>query len=118
MWALSCRTFDLKTRSTPSRYKEYLGAEELFCDQYLGRIMSMVVVLKLIYRLAYKLWRNGGSYPYYEIGLGFLCRRLFYSRKHRMATSRQAIRGSLHCMGAPLIDSDREVVSAGRRIIT
>jgi len=115
---LELSNLDLKTRSTSSRYKEYLGAEELFCDEYLGRIMSMVVVLKLIYRLGYKLWRNGGSYPYYEIGLIFLCRRLFCSRKHRMATSRQAIRGPLDCKGGALIDGDRQVVSAGRRIIT
>jgi len=115
---LELSNLDLKTRSTPSRYEEYLGAEELFCDEYLGRIMSIVVVLKLIYRLGYKLWRNGGSRTYYEIGFIFLCRRLFYSRRHRMATSKQAIRGPLGCKSVPLIDSDRQVVSAVRRIIT
>jgi GT2 family glycosyltransferase len=82
---------DLKNRSTSGRYEDYLGAEELFCDDYLGRIMSIVVVLKLIYRLGYRLWRNGGSLPYYRIGFKFLFRRLFYSRKHRMRTSKQAL---------------------------
>lgn len=87
---------DLKKRSTSKRYEDYLGAEELFCDEYLGRIMSIVVSLKLIYRLGYKLWRTGGSLSYYKIGFRFLCRRLFYSRKHRMRTSKQAVsRGSV-----------------------
>jgi GT2 family glycosyltransferase len=83
---------DLKNRSTPGRYEDYLRAEEGFCDEYLGRAVGIVVVLKLLYRLVYKLWRSGGSLPYFKIGLRFLCRRLFYSRKHRMESWRQSVR--------------------------
>jgi GT2 family glycosyltransferase len=83
---------DLKNRSTPGRYEDYLCAEEGFCDEYLGRAVGIVVVLKLLYRLAFKLWRNGGSLPYFRIGFRFLCRRLFLSRKHRMEDWRQTVR--------------------------
>ena len=83
---------DLKNRSTPSRYEDYLRAEEGFCDEYLSRVVGIVVVLKLFYRLVYKLWRNGGSLPYFKIGLRFLCRRLFYSRKRRMESWSQSVR--------------------------
>ena len=89
---LELSNLDLRNRSSAARYEDYLGAEELFCDEYLGRGTSVAVVIKLIYRLAYKLRRNGGSLPYYKIAFTFLCRRLFYSRKHRMRTSRQAMR--------------------------
>jgi|ERR1035437_48843 GT2 family glycosyltransferase len=82
---------DLKNRSTPGRYDEYLRAEEGFCDEYLGRVVGIVVVIKLFYRLVYKLWRSGGGLPYFKIGLRFLCRRLFYSRKHRMESWRQSV---------------------------
>jgi GT2 family glycosyltransferase len=81
---LELSSHDLKRRSSPERYEDYLRAEEVYCDEYLGNIVSMVVVVKLIYRMGYKLWRSGGSLAYYRIALRFLCRRLFNSRKHRM----------------------------------
>jgi GT2 family glycosyltransferase len=83
---------DLKNRSTPGRYEEYLRAEEGFCDEYFGRAVGAVVAFKLFYRLMYKLWRNGGGLPYFKIGFKYLCRRLFYSRKHRMESWRQWVR--------------------------
>ncbi len=82
---------DLKNRSTPGRYEEYLRAEEGFCDEYLGWEVGIVVVIKLIYRLVYKLWRNGGGLPYFRIGFRFLCRRLIYSRKYRLRSWRQSV---------------------------
>lgn len=89
---LELSTDDLKRRSSPGRYEDYLRAEEGFCDEYLGTIVSVVVVIKLIYRLGYKLWRSGGSLPYFKVGFRFLCRRLFYSRKHRIELWKQSIR--------------------------
>jgi len=89
---LELSTVDLRKRSSAARYEDYLGAEELFCDEYLGRGTSAAVVIKLIYRLAYKLRKSGGTFQYQKIVLRFLCRRLFYSRKHRMRTSKQAMR--------------------------
>jgi hypothetical protein len=90
---LELSNLDLRKRSSAARYEDYLGAEELFCDEYLDRGTSIAVVVKLIYRLGYKLRKNGGGLPYYKIALRFLCRRLFYSRGHRMRTSKQALRG-------------------------
>jgi GT2 family glycosyltransferase len=92
---LELSTDDLKRRSSPGRYEDYLRAEEGFCDEYLGTIVSIVVVLKLIYRMGYKLWRSGGSFPYFKVAFRFLCRRLFYSRKHRIELWKQSIRQRL-----------------------
>lgn len=89
---LELSTDDLKRRSSSGRYEDYLRAEEGFCDEYLGTMVSAVVVLKLVYRLGYKLWRSGGSLPYFKVGFRFLCRRLFYSRKHRIELWKQSIR--------------------------
>ena len=92
---LELSTDDLKRRSSPGRYEDYLRAEEGFCDEYLGTMVSIVVVLKLFYRMGYKLWRSGGSFPYFKVGLRFLCRRLFYSRKRRIELWKQSIRQRL-----------------------
>lgn len=89
---LELSTDNLKRRSSPGRYEDYLRAEEGFCDEYLGTMVSAVVVLKLIYRLGFKLWRSGGSLPYFKVGFRFLCRRLFYSRKHRIELWKQSVR--------------------------
>jgi hypothetical protein len=88
---LELSTGDLKKRSSPERYEDYLRAEEGFCDEYLGTMVSIVVVIKLVYRMVYKLWRDGGSLSYVKVGFRFLCRRLFYSRKHRIELWNQSL---------------------------
>jgi GT2 family glycosyltransferase len=76
---------DLMNRTTPGRYESIHQAEEAFYDECLGRIERVVLLLKLAYRFAVKLARQRASPPYFKVGLRFLGRRLFYSRKHRMA---------------------------------
>jgi GT2 family glycosyltransferase len=75
--------FDLVNRASPARYENIHRAEEAFYDKYLGRIEGFVFFLRLIYRLTITLRKAGATLPYYKVGLRFLCRRLFYSRKHR-----------------------------------
>jgi GT2 family glycosyltransferase len=83
---------DLKNRSTPNRYEDMLRAEEAFYDEYMGRRGHIVLLLIMFHRLVYRLWTTGGSLPYVKIVLRFLCRGLFYSRKHRMESWKQAVR--------------------------
>jgi GT2 family glycosyltransferase len=78
---MSC--FDLKTRSNHERYTDFFQAEEIFFDEYLGRIAGIVLVVKIFRRLIYRTWKVGGSLPHFKIGVTFLCRRLFCSRKRR-----------------------------------
>lgn len=75
---------DLENRCSLRRYESILFAEEAFCDEYLGIEESVLLALKIFYRMAYRVWRTGGSYPYAKICLKYLCRRLLYSRKKRM----------------------------------
>ena len=82
--------FDLMNRVDPVRYENIQRAEEAFYDEYLGRIEGMVLGVRLFYRLIYRLWRSEATLPYFIIGLRFLCRRFFYSRKHRMKSWKQA----------------------------
>lgn len=82
--------FDLKNRSTPRRYEEILRAEETYYDDYMGKIGDIVLILKLCFRIVYRLWRTGRSLPYFRLNAKFLCRRLFWSRKHRMESWKQS----------------------------
>ena len=84
--------YDLKNRSTPGRYEDTCRAEEAAYDEWMGRIAGIVLTVRIFHRLVYQLWRNGGSLPYFKIGLRFLCRRLFYSRKRRMESWSQSVR--------------------------
>ena len=83
---------DLKNRSTPGRYEDMLRADEAFYDEYMGRRGHIVLLLIMFHRLVYRLWTTGGSLPYVKIVLRFLCRGLFYSRKHRMESWKQSVR--------------------------
>ena len=83
---------DIKNRVSPGRYENIDRAEEAFYDEYLGRIEGMVLLLRLLYRLVYKLWRARVALPYFKVGLIFLCRRLFWSRKSRMKNWEQSVR--------------------------
>jgi GT2 family glycosyltransferase len=76
---------DLTNRATPGRYANILGAQEAYFDGYLGRIEGIVQLLKHVY-LVVKLCKTGVTPPYFNVWLRFLCRRLFYSRKHRLRT--------------------------------
>jgi GT2 family glycosyltransferase len=82
---------DLKNRSTPDRYESGLLAEEAFYDEYLGKVQGMVQLFRNFYRLVYKLWRMGGTVVHLRITLRFLCRRLFYSRKHRVESWKRSV---------------------------
>jgi GT2 family glycosyltransferase len=82
---------DLKIRSTPGRYEEYLHAEEGFCDEYFGRAVGLVVVVKLFYRFVYKMWRHGGSLAYSKIAFRYLCRRVLLSQKRRMKSWKELV---------------------------
>jgi GT2 family glycosyltransferase len=84
---------DLKNRVTPGRYEDIQSAEEAFYDEYLGRVEGIVLLMRLVFRLTYKLWRDGATSSYFPVGLRFLLKRLFYSRKHRMKSWEQSIKG-------------------------
>ena len=83
---------DLKNRSTPNRYEDMLRADEAFYDEYMGSLGHIVLLLMMLHRLVYRLWTTGGSLPYFNIALRFLCRSLFYSRKHRMESWKRSIK--------------------------
>jgi GT2 family glycosyltransferase len=83
---------DLMNRTTPGRYDAIRRAEEAFYDEYLGKTDGIVLLLRLVYRLSYTLWRAGATLPYFKIGLRFLCRRLFWSREHRLENWEQSVR--------------------------
>jgi GT2 family glycosyltransferase len=92
---------DLKNRSTPSRYEDMLRADEAFYDEYMGRQRHIVLVLMMFHRLVYRLWTTGGSLPYFKIALRFLCRSLFYSRRHRMESWKQSVMRREPAISAP-----------------
>lgn len=81
--------FDLANRTTPGRYENIRFAEEAFYDEYLGKAEGLVLLLRLLYRLTFSLWRAGASVSYFRIGLKFVCRRLFWSRQRRLENWRQ-----------------------------
>ncbi len=83
---------DLTNRSTPIRYENALCAEGAFCDEYLGTVGHLVLLLKMFCRPLYRVWRMGGSLPHFQISLGSLFRRLFHSREHRMRNWKQSVR--------------------------
>lgn len=83
---------DLDNRTTPERYAAMLRAEEAFCIEYMGRLESVIILFKIFYRLIYKIWATGGSLPFFMVGLRFLCRRIFCSRKKRLESWEQSIR--------------------------
>lgn len=75
---------DIKSRVSAGRYEEIDRAEEAFYDEYLGTREGMVLLLRLVYRLIYKLWKARVTLPYFKVGLTFLCRRIFWSRNRRL----------------------------------
>jgi GT2 family glycosyltransferase len=75
---------DLMNRATPDRYECIHQAEEAFYDEFLGRVERAVLVLRLLYHLVYRLFTQHATLPYFAVVFRFLCRRLFYSRRHRM----------------------------------
>jgi len=83
--------YDLKNRSTPARYEDFCRAEETAYDEWVGGTARVLLTVRLFHRLVYRLWRTNGSLPYFKICLRFLCRRLFYSRKHRMESWKQSV---------------------------
>jgi GT2 family glycosyltransferase len=84
--------YDLRRRSSPSRYEDTYRAEEAAYDEWMGSVGRVMLTLRIVHRMVYQLWRNGGSLSHFKIGLKFLCRRLIYSRKYRMESWRQSLR--------------------------
>ena len=82
---------DLQNRSTPNKYEDMLRAEEAFYDEYVKGIGHLALVLRIVYRMAYTLWKTKANASYFWINLRFLCAGLFYSRKHRVKRWEQAI---------------------------
>jgi GT2 family glycosyltransferase len=82
--------FDMRNRSTLSRYEHTCRAEEAAYDDWMGRRARIVLTARILHRLVYQLWRNKGTLSHFEISLRFLCRRLFYSRKYRMESWKQS----------------------------
>jgi GT2 family glycosyltransferase len=91
---------DLKLRSNPKRYEDALRAEEAFYDEYMGWVSDLVLRLKILRRLVYGIRAAGGTLPYYMIGLKYLCRRLFYSRRRRRESWRRFVTQSSPGCGA------------------
>jgi GT2 family glycosyltransferase len=87
---MSC--LDLRNRSNPERYADSFQAEEMFYDEHLGRIAGIVLVVKIFRRLIYRTWKMGGSLAHFKIGVKFLCRRLFCSRRHRMKSWERSLK--------------------------
>ena len=83
---------DLRNRSSPKRYECAVCAEGQFYDEYLGRVERMVLLLRLVCRPVYRIWRMGGSLPYFMVLIRHLCKRLFCSRMDRMKSWKQSIR--------------------------
>jgi hypothetical protein len=84
--------YDLEHRSTPERYGHMLCVEEAYYHEYGERVEGAVILLKLFYRLIYKIWATGGGLPYFRVCLRFLFRRLFCSRKYRMESWNESVR--------------------------
>jgi GT2 family glycosyltransferase len=86
---------DMKHRVSIERYEGILSAESAYCDAYMGRAADLQLIMKLAYRSFYKFWgwRDGLSYS--RIAFRFLCRRLFYTRKHRMEIWEHSVRSRL-----------------------
>jgi len=76
--------YDLKRRSSPTRYEQTYRAEEAAYDEWMGWVGRLMLTLRIVHRLAYQLWRNGGSLCHFKIGTRFLCRRVIYSRAYRI----------------------------------
>jgi GT2 family glycosyltransferase len=81
---------DLMNRTTPHRYENGSLALEAFFDEYLGRIEGIMRLVKLFYLLC-KFWKDRITLPYIKVVFRFLCRRLFYSRKHRMESWKHSV---------------------------
>jgi len=83
---------DMKHRVPLERYEAILGAESAYCDECMGRAADVQLLVKFLYRSFYKFWGRGGSLAYSRIAFRFLCRRLFYTRKHRMETWERSVK--------------------------
>jgi GT2 family glycosyltransferase len=82
---------DTQKNVTPERYEQILAAESAFWDECMGRATYLPLLIRLLYRAFFKFkGRNG--YLYRKTALRILCRRLFYSRKHRMNIWEQSVR--------------------------
>jgi GT2 family glycosyltransferase len=77
---------DLKHRSTPQRYEDMLRADEAFYDEFAGRADRAVLLLMTFHRMVFRIWTTGGGFAHFKIALRFLCRGLFCTQRHRMAS--------------------------------
>lgn len=83
--------FDLRNRSSPARYTDFHVSEEAFYDEYLGELSGVVLFLRMIHRLGYRLWSQGGNFRHFRISFVFLYRRIRLSRRDRRVTREQLV---------------------------
>lgn len=72
-----------KSGFTINRYKNYLGAESAFCDQYDGKLRGLLLTLRLFGRI-YRQWKRNDDVAIQHVTEEYLMRRLFKSRKRRV----------------------------------
>jgi GT2 family glycosyltransferase len=84
--------YDLKSRSSPTRYEDTYRAEEAAYDEWVGWIGRVMLTIRILHRLVYQLWRNGGSLCHFKIGVRFMFRRVIYSRVHRVESWKRSLR--------------------------
>ncbi len=76
--------FELMQRADSTRYENILRAEEYYYDKYLGRRHGAVLLLRLLFRVLYRLGRAGATRPYFFVAMKYISRRAFFSRRHRL----------------------------------
>lgn len=86
--------FNLKERVTPARYQSIVDAGCAFWDLELGTFAGIYHTVGLVYRV-YKHWKRGDDPALREVTLGMLRRRLFQSRKQRIAQWKAAMESRL-----------------------
>ena len=95
---------DLKRRSTPERYEEMFRADEAFCDEFMGSMDHIVLLLITLHRLAFRIWTTGGDFSHFRIALKFLLRGLFLSRRRRLKSWNQSVEPNPLTNSVPLPD--------------
>lgn len=72
-----------KSGLTIDRYRNYLGAESAFCDQYDGKLRGLLLTLRLLGRI-YRQRKRRDAVAIRNLTEEYLKKRLFKSRKRRI----------------------------------
>ena len=68
---------------TIDRFRNYLGAESAFCDQYDGKLRGLILTLRLFARIC-RHWKRNDDVAIRHLTEEYLMRRLFKSRMRRI----------------------------------